>query len=306
MRILNVYELCCHFLCLGTGSDVQIPKRQKTSHPSQETSGPPQSHSSAFCVEEQNTTSLSNNRHAATSFNGHSNNLDRSTSRLPNNKLSNVDLPTNDASLANSPQKHREKKKHHETAEKNTDEHKRKHKKPKQEARFEGRRISHLVKKRRYKKEESEEKEENKDKRKSDDYVLAKLFKKSGIHSVMKHDTIMEASNPDFVLVEAEANRVAKDALKALKISRQRCRVPFSRGSTPASPAPVKYVRFIQSSETKNLCFVAILTSGLFLGKGSGRRKTLYILRHLGRWQKHQRNARYIYTHAISCETPIE
>ncbi|XP_057198698.1 DNA excision repair protein ERCC-6 isoform X2 [Triplophysa rosa] len=216
----------------GTGSDVHIPKRHKTSHPSQETSGPSQPHSSS--VEEQKTTSLSNNRHAATSFNGHSNNIDRS--RLPNN----ADLPTNDASLANSPQKHREKKKHHATTEKNTDEHKRKHKKPKQDARFEGHRISHLVKKRGYKKEDNEEKEENKDERKSDDYVLAKLFKKSGIHSVMKHDTIMEASNPDYVLVEAEANRVAKDALKALKISRQRCRVPFSRGSTPASPAPEK------------------------------------------------------------------
>ncbi|KAI7805909.1 DNA excision repair protein ERCC-6 isoform X1 [Triplophysa rosa] len=225
----------------GTGSDVHIPKRHKTSHPSQETSGPSQPHSSS--VEEQKTTSLSNNRHAATSFNGHSNNIDRS--RLPNN----ADLPTNDASLANSPQKHREKKKHHATTEKNTDEHKRKHKKPKQDARFEGHRISHLVKKRGYKKEDNEEKEENKDERKSDDYVLAKLFKKSGIHSVMKHDTIMEASNPDYVLVEAEANRVAKDALKALKISRQRCRVPFSRGSTPASPAPVKK-RFGQKKNT--------------------------------------------------------
>lgn len=248
MHILNIYELCCYFLCIGTGSDVQIPKRHKTSHPSQETSGPSQSHSS--CVEEQKTASLSNNSQAATSFNGHSNNIDRS--RLPNN----ADLPTNNASLANSPQKHREKKKHHETTEKNTEKNKSKHKKLKQDARCEGYRISHLVKKRGYKKEDNEEKEDNKDERKSDDYVLAKLFKKSGIHSVMKHDTIMEASNPDYVLVEAEANRVAKDALKALKISRQRCRVPFSRGSTPASPAPVKYVCFTQLSKTKQNFFL--------------------------------------------------
>uniref|UniRef100_A0A669BLW8 DNA excision repair protein ERCC-6 n=1 Tax=Oreochromis niloticus TaxID=8128 RepID=A0A669BLW8_ORENI len=47
----------------------------------------------------------------------------------------------------------------------------------------------------------------------------------SGIHSVMQHDTIIESSNPDYVLVEAEANRVAQDALKALKISRQQCRL---------------------------------------------------------------------------------
>lgn len=40
----------------------------------------------------------------------------------------------------------------------------------------------------------------------------------------MKHDAIMEASSPDYVLVEAEASRVAQDALRALKISRQRYR----------------------------------------------------------------------------------
>ncbi|KAK5853965.1 hypothetical protein PBY51_015073 [Eleginops maclovinus] len=71
---------------------------------------------------------------------------------------------------------------------------------------------------------------------KSDDYVLAKLFKKSGIHSVMQHDTIMESSNPDYVLVEAEANRVAKDALRALKVSRQQCRLSYNR----PTPAPAR------------------------------------------------------------------
>lgn len=48
----------------------------------------------------------------------------------------------------------------------------------------------------------------------------------------------MESSNPDYVLVEAEANRVAKDALKALKISRQQCRQPLNR----TAPPPAKYV----------------------------------------------------------------
>ncbi|KAL0178097.1 hypothetical protein M9458_026991, partial [Cirrhinus mrigala] len=224
-----------------TGSDVQVPKRQKTSRPSQETPRP-SSHSSAFCVEDQDTTSLSGNTNA-TSVNGLLNN---NASGSQNNNLephSTADRLTDSTSKnhspANSPQKHREKKKHCETPEKDTL-HKRKHKKRKnsEDARFEGCRISHLVKKRRYKKEENE-KEEEKNEKKSDDYVLAKLFKKSGIHSVMKHDTIMEASNPDYVLVEAEANRVAKDALKALKISRQNCRVTFSRGSTAATPPPV-------------------------------------------------------------------
>lgn len=53
----------------------------------------------------------------------------------------------------------------------------------------------------------------------------------------MQHDTIMESSNPDFVLVETEANRVASDALKALKISRRQCRLPCAR----SSPSPARY-----------------------------------------------------------------
>uniref|UniRef100_A0A673HE43 DNA excision repair protein ERCC-6 n=1 Tax=Sinocyclocheilus rhinocerous TaxID=307959 RepID=A0A673HE43_9TELE len=232
----------------GTGSDVQVPKRHKTSRPSQGSSRPSLSHSSAFCVEDQDTTSLSENRNS-TSVNGLSNN---NASGSQNNNLephSTADRLTNstskDHSPANSPQKHREKKKHCETPEKDllpSDRHKRKHKKRKhsEDAKFEGCRISHLLKKRRYKKEENEKGKEEKNEKKSDDYVLAKLFKKSGIHSVMKHDTIMEASNPDYVLVEAEASRVAKDALRALKISRQNCRLSFSRGSTTATPPPVK------------------------------------------------------------------
>ncbi|XP_067277314.1 DNA excision repair protein ERCC-6 [Pseudorasbora parva] len=227
----------------GTGSDVQVPKRHKTSRPSQGTTRPSQSHSSAFCVEDS--TSLSGNKNT-TSVNGLSNN---SASGSPNNNLephSIADHLTNSTSKhlssMNSPQKHREKKKHCEMPEKDTlpsDGRKSKHKKRKhsEDARFEGCRISHLVKKKRYKKEEEEE---EKNEKKSDDYVLAKLFKKSGIHSVMTHDTIMESSNPDYVLVEAEANRVAKDALRALKVSRQNCRLPFSRGSMTATPPPVK------------------------------------------------------------------
>lgn len=49
-----------------------------------------------------------------------------------------------------------------------------------------------------------------------------------GVHSVMKHDVIMDASNPDYVLVEEEADRVAQEALRVLKVSRQRCRAATS------------------------------------------------------------------------------
>ncbi|XP_030342587.1 DNA excision repair protein ERCC-6 isoform X2 [Strigops habroptila] len=114
-------------------------------------------------------------------------------------------------------------------------------KKRHKDAKFEGERIPHLVKQKRYRRENSEEKEE--DSKKNDDYVLEKLFKKSGVHSVMKHDAIMEASSADHVLVEAEASRVAQDALRALKVSRQRCLgaasgVPTWTGMSGLSGAP--------------------------------------------------------------------
>lgn len=70
------------------------------------------------------------------------------------------------------------------------------------------------------------------------------LFFLVGVHSVMKHDAIMDGASPDYVLVEAEANRVAQDALKALRLSRQRCQgavsgVPTWTGHRGFSGAPV-------------------------------------------------------------------
>ncbi|CAI5774035.1 excision repair ERCC-6 [Podarcis lilfordi] len=115
--------------------------------------------------------------------------------------------------------KHTSKTKHHK--------HRPRKRERSRDARFEGQRIPHLVKQRKYRKEDSEE---GKHPKKVEDYVLEKLFKKSGIHSVMKHDAIMEASSPDYVLVEAEANRVAQDALRVLKISRQRYQGATSAG----------------------------------------------------------------------------
>lgn len=78
------------------------------------------------------------------------------------------------SSALTSPQKHREKRKHCDKTESNK--HKHKKRKHSHDARFEGHRIPHLVKKRTYKKEDPEAE----DQKKSDDYVLAKLFKKSG------------------------------------------------------------------------------------------------------------------------------
>ncbi|XP_054718613.1 DNA excision repair protein ERCC-6-like [Uloborus diversus] len=56
-----------------------------------------------------------------------------------------------------------------------------------------------------------------------DDYVLSKLFKTSGVHTALKHDAIVDASSADYMIVEGEANRVAKEAVKVLKESRRFC-----------------------------------------------------------------------------------
>lgn len=65
----------------------------------------------------------------------------------------------------------------------------------------------------------------------------------------MQHDSIIESSNPDYVLVEAEADKVAKDALKALKVSRQRCRLASSR----APPPPTRYAHSAGDHEFQTL-----------------------------------------------------
>jgi len=55
--VQNSSELCCIFYYfIGTGSDVQVPKRHKTSRPSQGTLRP-----SAFCAEDQDSTSGNKN-----------------------------------------------------------------------------------------------------------------------------------------------------------------------------------------------------------------------------------------------------
>lgn len=241
------------FCFLGTGSDVQIPKRQKASHHSpsnlkQMSTKPEENQSFSVCKENASPEPFNRITPALNGLSNSSSNKESDslnvtpTSHNADGSLTNGHQQ--DLFIANTPQKHREKKKHCDMTDAvspPSDKHKHKHKKHKysEDARFEGHRISHLVKKRRYKREDSEDQKEKKDEQKNDDYVLAKLFKRSGIHSVMKHDTIMEASNPDYVLVEAEANRVAKDALKALKSSRQQCRLPI-RGSVPATPAPAR------------------------------------------------------------------
>jgi DNA excision repair protein ERCC-6 len=55
--------------------------------------------------------------------------------------------------------------------------------------------------------------------------LLSTLFASSGVHSALQHDSIMEASRPEVLLVEREANRVAKEAAEALRESRRQARL---------------------------------------------------------------------------------
>jgi hypothetical protein len=51
-----------------------------------------------------------------------------------------------------------------------------------------------------------------------------RLFKKSGVHSALQHDIIMDGDGgADFALIDAEAERVAKEAVQRLRDSQRAC-----------------------------------------------------------------------------------
>lgn len=58
---------------------------------------------------------------------------------------------------------------------------------------------------------------------KRDDYILERLFKSSNISGALKHDRIETDSTSDFKVVESEAEKVARDAIRALRESRRLC-----------------------------------------------------------------------------------
>ena len=108
---------------------------------------------------------------------------------------------------------------------------KRKRKKERR-AKFEGHKVSHLVKTGAYKPkpgdggEEEEEDGGGAGGQEQDNYVLSKLFKKSGVHSALRHDVIVGDGGDaveDFELIETEAERVAKEAVDSLRASRRQC-----------------------------------------------------------------------------------
>ncbi len=94
----------------------------------------------------------------------------------------------------------------------------RKQKHVKSGTKFEGKRIKYLVKQDNYR-----ETLTDKQKNSEDEYILKKLFKKSKVHSALQHDVIECTTSPDFALAEKEAETVAKQAISALKRSRELC-----------------------------------------------------------------------------------
>ena len=94
--------------------------------------------------------------------------------------------------------------------------------------------VPNLAKVKKNKKNDDLENDEESFKQ-TDDYVLGKLFKakkknggQSYIHTALQHDKVVDNTCPDFSLVEAEAEKIAKDAVRALKDSRKYCRSAMS------------------------------------------------------------------------------
>lgn len=107
---------------------------------------------------------------------------------------------------------------------------------------------------------------------KQDDYVLQKLFKKSGVHSAMQHDSIVDSAAPDYALVEGEAERVAQQAIRRLRESRRRCLSAVSgvptwtglHGSSGAPARPRFGPRKVQASPCKQPATKPGLLPGVF------------------------------------------
>ena len=49
----------------------------------------------------------------------------------------------------------------------------------------------------------------------------------------MSHSTIMNSSDPDYVIMETEADRVAKEAVRNVKLSRRQYRNPLASNAKP-------------------------------------------------------------------------
>lgn len=121
---------------------------------------------------------------------------------------------SNQSNVNSHPQLHQETLKKQETT--------KKVKKKRKGAIFEGTRIKYLAKTDIYQPGTSDGTDSTTSKQ-QDDYVLKKLFKKSKVHSALQHDVIEGAKRTDYEFVESEAEKVANEAIQALKRSREMC-----------------------------------------------------------------------------------
>lgn len=90
-------------------------------------------------------------------------------------------------------------------------------KKVKKGIKVEGKRIKYLLKQDDYKEVNNQKKSSE-----QDDYVLKKLFKGSKVQGALQHDSI-ESTSQEYSIIENEAEKVAKQAIQALKKSRESC-----------------------------------------------------------------------------------
>ncbi|EEB13301.1 DNA repair and recombination protein RAD26, putative [Pediculus humanus corporis] len=139
------------------------------------------------------------------------------THRTNNDSITDVE----NLKLVNNREKKRDKKKGK----------KKEKKKDSNDAYFDGEFIPHLKKKKNYRDVIKNAYNFEKD----DDYILKKLFSKSGVQSALKHDQIMGENSSDYALVEGEAEKVAKEAVKALKESRRQYVLSFNETSSSIS-----------------------------------------------------------------------
>lgn len=94
-----------------------------------------------------------------------------------------------------------------------------------------GQQVEYLVKQDVYRPKAPDQSEARESRYKRDDYILERLFKNSNIFGALKHDRIESDTTADFKVVESEAEKVARDAIRALRESRRLC-----LGSTSGIP----------------------------------------------------------------------
>ncbi|KAK7076758.1 DNA excision repair protein ERCC-6 [Halocaridina rubra] len=146
---------------------------------------------------------------------------------------SNSSRPSNSRDCANDKPSEKQRKNHKKKdkhKEMNRDKEEKGHREKRSHKRgrkLDGERIDYLVKKHAYQKSAAEEEAERENAKSQDEYVLSKLFQKSGVHTALSHDSILSNSDPDYLLMEGEAERVAKEALKAVRASRTRITRPW-------------------------------------------------------------------------------